>query len=147
MTLGFIKSIIQIQIKSIIKVIISQSSKQRFYSAIHFGIFLGIIVMRVEGIMVSVICVASFMLPFFYISTSVLNFSEATPQRCSYVKRCSEICNKFTGENPCRSLISSVISFLLFIFRTPFYNNIQEGWFWTIGVKGYLKRNQTSKSR
>ena len=129
MTLGFTKSIIQIQIKSIIKVIISQSSKQRFYSAIHLGIFLGIIVMRVEGIMVNVICVASFMLPFFYISTSVLNFSEASPQRCYYVKRCSEICNKFTGEHPCRSLISSVISFLLLIFRTPFYNNIQEGKF------------------
>ena len=140
MTLGFIKSIIQIQIKSNIKVIVSQSSKQRFYSAIHLWTFFGNNCHEGGGNNGECHLCCFLYATIFYISTSVLNFSEASPQRCSYVKRCSEICNKFTGEHPCKSLISSVISVLLLIFRTPFYNNIQEGKFWTIGVRGYLKR-------
>ena len=63
---------------------------------------------------------------------------EAATRRCSYKKCVLKICRKFTGENPCRSVVSIKLQSnfieitlrhgcspvnLLHIFRTPFAKN------------------------
>ena len=62
--------------------------------------------------------------PFLYFLKTSENYRNSHPE-VFLVKRCSEICSKFTGEHPCRSVISIKL-LLLHIFGTPFTKNTSE---------------------
>ena len=86
-------------------------------------------------------------------------FRSSCPAKVFLGKSVLKICSKFTGEHPCRSVISIKIKLqsnfieitrrygcsavnLLYIFRTLFWRTPRDGCFWTFSIYNNIKANQ-----